>query len=1541
MNSAPESASQLAFLVSGGEMGGRIRGFHWAGTSLGPPDTWPQSLRSAVSICLGCGFPIAIYWGRDLSLLYNDAWSPIPAAKHPWALGHPAREVWPEIWEDIGPLFEQVQTTGEPVRRSDQLLPMHRRGFTEECYFDFTFSPIRDEAGNVGGIFNAAIETTPRVLAERRARLLRDLAAGVVDAPTEEIVASRAAAAFLTDSKDMPFTLLYLACPGLGRLELAASTGFDEEALARLSDRAFPLFPLKRASELPEGEGLLVALAELPGFAVGLPCGPWPEPVRQIVIHALPRAGSGEGAGFLVVGLSARLAWDEEYRGTLAQAARGVATALDRARAYAAERERAEKLAEIDRAKTAFFSNVSHEFRTPLTLLLSPLEEIMAKSSGEVLEDNRQLAVVAHRNGLRLLKLVNALLDFSRIEAGRAQAHFQPTDLASFTAELASSFRSAMDKAGLRFVVECPPLPEAVYIDREMWEKVVLNLLSNAFKFTLQGEVCLVLRAQNEAVELQVRDTGAGIPKEAQQHLFERFYRVHGVQGRTHEGSGIGLALVHELVRLHGGDVRVESEAGRGSTFTVALPYGSKHLPAGQCAASAQQASPHTPAAFVAEAMRWLPGDLMENSGGTSAAVPGDAGLAAGRPCVLLADDNADMRDYISRLLSPYFTVTAVTDGEQALARVREEKPDLVLSDVMMPRMDGFALLHALRSDPATRTLPVILLSARAGEEARVEGVQHGADDYLVKPFSARELIARVSTHLDLARLRAQAEAGLRRSEERYRAFIANSSEGIWRLEFDPPVDTALSVEQQVDCAYRDGRLAECNEVMARMYGLSSPEDLLGCTLDAMLPYSDPAAREFVASIIRAGYRATDVDSVERDAQGNSVHFSNNMVGVVEDGLLKRIWGTQRDISERRRAEAALRDSEERYRLLFDRSPLPTFVADMETLRFLAANDAALRLYGHTFEEFSRLTLLDIRPAEDVAVARELISRLGPQGDVIALRKEMNLPDTHRHQRKDGSVIFVEPQTLGLTFQGRRAWLATVTDVTARRLAEEHVKWLAAFPEGNPNPVIEVDLADGSIFYANTYAMRRYPDLKALGWRHPFLAGLKGASRMLIENHTEVMRREVCADGSWFMQSLCYLPESGHVRLYCTDISALKRAETQLRENEETLRAARDEAEQASRAKDNFLAMLSHELRTPLTPVLMAVAALEQDKSLHADVREDLVMMKRNIELETKLIDDLLDLNRITTGKLALEIEAVDLNEAVRHVCGICRPQLHERGIRLEADLDSTAGPVAADPARLQQVLWNVIKNAIKFTPEAGLIEVATRQLPGALCEVRVKDSGVGIPDSMLPRIFDAFEQGEPSITRRFGGLGLGLAICKALVGLHLGTIRAESEGPGRGATFIIELPCMLMTATARIRLAAPAHRKTGPALRLLVVEDHPDTLRTLTRLLRNAGFEVISAPNVTQALALVETEDFDILVSDLGLPDGEGHEVMRRVRALRRVPGIAMSGYGTDEDQRRSREAGFSEHLTKPVEFAMLHRAINRVAAEQAGINAGRGAPS
>jgi PAS domain S-box-containing protein len=438
-----------------------------------------------------------------------------------------------------------------------------------------------------------------------------------------------------------------------------------------------------------------------------------------------------------------------------------------------------EELAQLDKLKTQFFANISHEFRTPLTLMMGPLEDAMAAPE-ELSASNRERLELAHRNSLRLLKLVNTLLDFSRIEAGRIQASYEPTDLALLTAELASVFRSAMERAGIRLVIDCPTLPEMVYVDREMWEKVVLNLLSNAFKFTFEGEIAVSQRPAGSAVEMSVRDTGTGIPADEIPRLFERFHRVKGARGRSYEGSGIGLAFVQELVKLHGGSVRVESQVDCGSTFTVTIPLGLEHLPADRIGGARTLASTGMSSdAYVQEALRWLPeGSAARDDVGvpflaaSSETAARSAPVDEQRSLVLIADDNADMREYVERLLGNQYEVAAVADGESALKSARERRPDLILSDIMMPRLDGFGLLRAVRADQLLKSIPVILLSARAGEESRVEGLDAGADDYLVKPFSARELVARVGSHLAMAKIRHESAEQFRMLSERLDAEV-------------------------------------------------------------------------------------------------------------------------------------------------------------------------------------------------------------------------------------------------------------------------------------------------------------------------------------------------------------------------------------------------------------------------------------------------------------------------------------------------------------------------------------------------------------------------------------------------------------------------------------------------------------------------------------------------------------------------------------------------------------------------------------------------
>jgi signal transduction histidine kinase len=780
----------VSWLAGGGEMGALMRALDWSRTPLGPPSGWSQALRTMVGVLLRNRFPMLLWWGPRFIQLYNDAYRPIPGDKHPRSLGQPGSECWSEIWHVIGPMAE-APFSGHPATFSDDLFVLiNRKGFLEETHFKVAYSPVPDETvqpTGIGGVLATVAEITEQVQAERQLRTLRELGARAGGANTAEQACDNAAATLAENTWDVPFSLVYLLDESGHGARLAAASGFEGRPP---SPAAPPFIDLSPAGAGEPGWPVARALARREAFVVSdlasrfpdLPRGRWSQPPHTALVLPLAAPGEAQGHGALIVGVSPHRALEDGLRAFFELAAGQVTSAIRNALAYQSERRRAEALAELDRAKTAFFSNVSHEFRTPLTLMLGPVEDLLGHADGALAPGHRELLALVHRNGLRLKKLVNTLLDFSRIEAGRMEARYEPLDLSSFTAELASNFRSACERAGLALVVSCPPLPAPVYVDRDMWEKIVLNLISNAFKFTLRGEIAVTVTRAGDRVELAVRDTGAGIPAEALPHLFERFYRVQGSAGRSVEGSGIGLALVRELCRLHGGSIRVESQLGRGSLFTVSIPLGAAHLPAARISAPATVASTALGAApFVEEALRWLPApaedgrpaEPLASDGAEEAHQPPPAAQPERGARILVADDNADLREYLTRLLAPPYQVEAVSDGVAALAAVRAAPPDLVLSDVMMPRLDGFGLLRALREDPATRALPVILLSARAGDESRIEGLEAGADDYLLKPFGARELLARVGGALALAAERSRAEAALRDADRAKSDFLA------------------------------------------------------------------------------------------------------------------------------------------------------------------------------------------------------------------------------------------------------------------------------------------------------------------------------------------------------------------------------------------------------------------------------------------------------------------------------------------------------------------------------------------------------------------------------------------------------------------------------------------------------------------------------------------------------------------------------------------------------------------------------------------------
>lgn len=857
-----------------GEMAGLMRATDWSATPLGPIESWPVSLKTAVGVMLESPFPMNIWWGPDLLCLYNDGYRPILGDKHPRALGSPGREVWSDIWPIVGPLADGVARGGPAVFHEHLHLPMQRRGFLEETYFTFSYSAIPNDDGGIGGVLITCQETTVQIQDERQLRTLRDLAQRAAGASDARDASMRAASALAENASDVPFSAIYLFEAEGIRRRGQSGLGLDADRLpgeAELLEAATAC--LARARETNEPDRCIEIPAAVPVASDG-------ERPRTAVVLPLVRTGQ-QPFGMVVLGVSPMRLLDERYLGFFALCADQIANGIANAVAFAEEARRAEALAEIDRAKTTFFSNISHEFRTPLTLMLGPTEEALGSPArsleGEALE-------AVHRNQLRLLKLVNSLLEVSRIEAGRMELSLEPIDLGVRTAEIASAFRSAMQQAGLEYQVESPPLGYPVLVDPGIWERIVLNLISNAIKYTIEGSVRVCLAVNEEAIVLRVSDSGIGIPEESRALIFERFHRVPGVRARTEEGSGIGLALVREFARLHGGVVDLESEVGRGSTFEVRIPA-RRAEGMGEAWREVTSGRSAMIGAYVDEVKRWHP------SSGNAPSTPGleeseatEPATVRTKPRLLVVDDNADMRSYLTRLLGERFDVVTAGNGVEALTLARSSPPALIVSDAMMPELDGFGLLREVRSDAMLARVPFLMLSARAGEESRVDGLERGVDDYIVKPFSGRELIARVHTHLQLAQLRNEATA---------------ASERLHELFSQSPIAIAV---------FRgpEHRFELANPAYLAMVGR---QDVLGKPVFDVFPEmrSTPVAPLF-ESVYQTGEPFTTDDYVlpiEREGAIEEATFQFNLVPIREDGEVRGLMCTAVEITEQVRAREA------------------------------------------------------------------------------------------------------------------------------------------------------------------------------------------------------------------------------------------------------------------------------------------------------------------------------------------------------------------------------------------------------------------------------------------------------------------------------------------------------------------------------------------------------------------------------------------------------------------------------------------------------------
>jgi len=1450
---------QFHVLAGGGEMGRLLRACDWTRTSLGAPETWPRSLKTAIRIMLTSRQPIWIGWGEDLVFFYNDAYRSIVGGKHPWALGRPTREVWREIWPDIGPMLATALRGDEGTYVEEQLLVMERNGYPEETYYTFSYSPIPDDHGRPGGIICANTDDTQRVIGERQLALLRELAARTADARTWEEACARSAEALATNPRDLAFALVCVE---------------PERGAAPVHFGAAP--PALAAFVAPHVADVLArhapSLVDLDGAGVALPQGAWDRPPRQAALLPIAQGGETGRAGVLVVGLNPCRLYDEAYAAFLGLAAGQIASAIANADAYEEERRRAEALAELDKAKTAFFSNVSHEFRTPLTLMLGPLEELLSEGAG-LDPPLAERARVAHRNGLRLLKLVNTLLDFSRIEAGRVVATFEPTDLAAYTAALASNFRSATEKAGLALRVDCAPLGEPVHIDRDMWEKVVLNLLSNAFKFTLEGEIAVAVRREGERAVLTVRDTGIGIPQAEQAHVFKRFHRIGGTRGRTFEGSGIGLALVHELVSLHGGTIAFASEENRGTEFTVALRFGTAHLPAERVRSERTAESPTGRAlAYVEEALRWLPeaaqGETID-ADALPLAAPPSSGEA--RAHVLIADDNADMREYVCRLLQARHDCELAADGQAAIEAIRRRRPDLVLTGIMMPRLDGFGLIREIRSDPALRDLPVIVLSARAGEEARVEGLNAGADDYLAKPLSARELIARVDGALALSRTRREMGEALREQARTLEVLNRVGRAVAAELDLARAVQVVTDAATELTGAAFGSFFYNVVDAAGERYTLYA---LSGVPREAFSKFPMPRNTAVFAptfngeGVVRAhdiladprygrsaphygmppghlpvrSYLAAPVVSRSGEVLGG-LFLGHPEPGVFTDTAEQLLVGiaaqaaiaidnarlyqaAQAEIAERRRTEAALRESEERQQML--NQQLEAMVAE-RTAELAAANEQLRE------EARERATIEQaLRQAQKMEAVGKLTGGVAHDFNNLL-------------------------QVIGGNLQ------LLARDLAGREKAEERLRNALA------------GVARGSKLAAQ---------LLAFGRRQPLSPKVVNLGRFV--RGTDDLLRRALGDGIEVETIV-----SGGLWNVLVDPSQVENALLNLAINARDAMAGHGKLtiEAGNAVLDDAYAALNPDVRAGQY-VMLAVS--DTGCGMTADVIEHAFEPFFTTKPEGQ-----------GTG-LGLSMVYGFVKQSDGHI-GIYSEPGHGTTVRLylprvhepeDVSVEIDAGPVVGGNETVLVVEddEDVRETVVEIVADLGYRVLKARDAQSALAIV---DSGVPIDllftDVVMPgplRSTDLARKARerlPDVAILFTSGYTDNAI------VHGGRLDAGIEllsKPYSREALARKLRHVLRNGqqTALKPAAAPYARDPVPASarwRVLFVDDESLIRASTADLLRDLGHDVLTAASGTEALALLACEPVDVLIADIRLPDISGYELV--AEATRRLPGLRV----------------------------------------------------
>ncbi|MET0534059.1 MAG: ATP-binding protein [Steroidobacter sp.] len=1082
-----------------------------------------------------------------------------------------------------------------------------------------------------------------------------------------------------------------------------------------------------------------------------------------------------------------------------------------------------EELAKLDQLKTQFFANISHEFRTPLTLMLGPLEDLLAGADEHLSAAQRERLDMIHRNGLRMQKLVNSLLDFSRVEAGRIEAVYESVELGSLTADLASSFRAACDKAGIELVVDTAGFEGEAYVDRAMWEKIVLNLVSNAFKFTLEGQIRVSLTRVEDQAVLRVQDSGTGIPEAELPKIFDRFHRVANPHARTHEGTGIGLALVQELTRLHGGGIEVESTLGSGSVFSVSIPLGSKHLPTAHVHDARSQSSTATRAdAFVSEASRWL----------RDAGDPEEQAIARSPYRLLVVDDNADMRDYLQRLLTSRYDVDLAGDGLEALAVAGQRAPNLILTDIMMPRMDGFELLQRIREHETLRAVPVIMLSARAGDEAQVEGLQTGADDYLVKPFSARELLARIATNLELARMRTQHAVQMSEEAQRLRILNRAAASIAANLELEPLVQTVTDAARELTNAEFAAFFYNVTDERAESYQLYT---LSGARREDFEKFPHPRNTQVFAptfngeGIVRSG-------DIRKDARyGKNAPNSGPPPGhlpVVSYLAVPVIAPAGNVIGGLFLAHSQENRFTEQDELV---------VAGIAAQAAVAFEKASLYAAGKRAQaELQRLNeLLEQRVSAEMA-GRKLLA------DIV-----------------EGTDAFV--QVVDLDFR----WLA-INKASADEFERIYGK----------RPQLGMSMVDVLDAWPEHQQAVREVWSRALAGEEFTSVGEFGHSSL--DRRCYEMKFNVLRDKSG---------QRIGAYQFAYDVTERLHSEAKLAEAQAALRQA-----QKLEAMGQLTGGVAHDFNNLLTPIIGSLDLLQRRNIGGQREQRSIANALQSAERAKTLVQRLLAFARrqpLQTNAVDVRSVIDGMAELVGSISG---PQISVAIDVPEALPYALADANQLEMAILNLSVNSRDAmergGTLRISARANVLNARNSMSlpPGNYVCISVADTGVGMDEQVMARAIEPFFS-----TKGIGkGTGLGLSMVHGLLS-QLGGAMTISSRPGVGTNVTLWLPQTDEALPTVPDLDAQgANAGVRATKRILLVDDEKLVRESANDMLTDLGFTVIEAESAEAALQQLEGGlQVDILVTDHLMPGMSGVELVHAVRERwPRIRAVIVSGY-------------------------------------------------